>query len=85
MNCPHCGSDWKGWRGMFDCDSYPSGKEGNVKRTECCYERQISQLKAELAQSVRMGDPRLKEIIEHLEFGFHALAIEELQSIIEGK
>lgn len=55
MNCPHCGAAWKGWRAMFDCDSYPSGKEGCVKRTESCYDRQIAQLKAELDRSNQLA------------------------------
>lgn len=50
MNCPHCGAEWKGWRGMWDCDSFPSGKDGSVKRTDACFERQIAQLKSELSQ-----------------------------------
>lgn len=78
---------------MFDCDSYPSGKEGCVKRTESCYDRQIAQLKAELAQCVRRDDPRLENILQVLDDGSYghsswqksAAAKATLQSIIEGK
>lgn len=54
MNCPHCGAEWKGWRGMWDCDSFPSGKDGAAKRTDACFERQIAQLKADLAKANAM-------------------------------
>lgn len=94
MNCPHCGASYSTSTLTFACGSYE--RSDGIKRHAHCFESQISQLKAELAQSVRRDDPRLKETISGLErasrCSMSALAIamldsvkDKLQSIIEGK
>lgn len=94
MNCPHCGAEFVVWKGTWECDSYrfDAGDNG-VTRSSTCYSRQISQLKAELAQSVRRDDPRLK-LVEAAMWNYqrnHGLsdvereAYDHLKSIIEGK
>lgn len=72
MNCPHCGAvdacvDFEGVH-RHQCGSASFG-EGGMTISMGCLSRQISQLKAELAQSVRRDDSRLTEIASELERG----------------
>ena len=94
MNCPHCGAELLGpvypistARYDFACGTvHVPASSASPVRSPRCYGRQISQLKAELAQSVRRDDPRLKEVVNLIgEPGRSSEAKHILQSIIEGK
>lgn len=72
MNCPHCGDELlspvypiSAERYDFACGTVhvPSSSASPVRGPRC-YERQISQLRAELSQCVRRDDPRLREALD---------------------